>query len=80
MRKPNKIIEGLKQAIAGEFSRATFHGIDFGSGDRTAVVCPRCDATSSWVGSVPHPPHCWQCRLEFKFIPTQPNAGGRERE
>lgn len=63
----NKILEGLRDAIDGDMNRATFYGIDYGTGDMSAVSCPRCDAPNTWSAPDPAPEHCWQCGLEFKF-------------
>jgi len=61
----DKIIEGLLDAATGNFARATFVGIDMGSKDFSAVMCPRCKTPHQW--RVRQPTACRHCGLPFVF-------------
>lgn len=68
-RTADKILQGLRDVIEGNFARATFIGIDWGRKDFTACRCPRCTTNHRWRKRTPK--HCRHCGLEFKFTSNE---------
>lgn len=68
MASRNKIIDGLQDALNGNFAGATFVEIDWGSEDFSGVMCPRCDAAHKWGHDEKAPTFCRECGLEFRYI------------
>jgi rubrerythrin len=69
----DKIANGLKDAIDGNFARVTFVGIDLATGsDWNAVQCPKCFAGIRWRKDAP--PRCPFCKVPFNF------SNGEQRE
>lgn len=58
-----------------EANRVIFHGIDWGSKDWTACVCPRCKTPHHW--RTRRPKECRSCSLHFTYTS---NVAGTDAE